>query len=362
MKRFKINFINEDAVVQSAIVAGNVNTQEEKLEDIAQDTDLVANTTPTLQAQDVDDLEDKDVMNYVYFNAPQDIDDNTRQALFNRADQIRQKQMNGSTTPKDQEEFAKGVIAAAAQSKDKAKLGESLDYTVQAWVNAIRNKSGKKGRNGSAIWDGDNLYTEIEKDENGRTHYFNQWIGKVDRSKKIIYINDEVASKGTVHNLIQAARAINFSPKRTKETMKLVDMGYEDESDPMFSEAYTSGRVDSYDEPYYGGGESDWGIDEEDSNHHDSYIPTQTSEEFMKSKEGQRSKMLWDLKDAVADRIEELTDGEIDYTEIYDFVDDYINAAHKKYNMEELKKHSKFGNGKVDFFAKIILKKYNKQK
>jgi hypothetical protein len=94
-------------------------------EDDTIQTDLVANVTPTLQEQDVEGLEDKDVMNYVYFNAPQDIDDGTRQALFNRADQIRQKQMNGSTTPKDQEDFAKGVIAAASQTKNKAKLGEA---------------------------------------------------------------------------------------------------------------------------------------------------------------------------------------------------------------------------------------------
>ena len=33
--------------------------------------------------------------------------------------------MSGSTTPQDQEKFAKGVIAAAAQTKDKAKLGEA---------------------------------------------------------------------------------------------------------------------------------------------------------------------------------------------------------------------------------------------
>ena len=113
--------------MQPATVPGNVDTQEETTEDIAQETDLVANATPTLQEQDVDGLEDKDVMNYVYFNAPQDIDDGTRQALFNRADQIRQKQMSGSTTPQDQEEFAKGVIAAASQTKDKATLGESLE-------------------------------------------------------------------------------------------------------------------------------------------------------------------------------------------------------------------------------------------
>ena len=125
MKRFRVRFINEEAIMQPATVAADVDTQEETTEDIAQETDLVANATPTLQEQDVDGLEDKDVMNYVYFNAPQDIDDSTRQALFNRADQIRQKQMNGSTTPKDQENFAKGVIAAAAQTKNKAKLGEA---------------------------------------------------------------------------------------------------------------------------------------------------------------------------------------------------------------------------------------------
>lgn len=125
MKRFRVRFINEEAIMQPATVPGNVDTQEETTEDIAQETDLVANATPTLQEQDVDGLEDKDVMNYVYFNAPQDIDDGTRQALFNRADQIRQKQMSGSTTPQDQEEFAKGVIAAASQTKDKATLGEA---------------------------------------------------------------------------------------------------------------------------------------------------------------------------------------------------------------------------------------------
>lgn len=125
MKRFRVRFINEEAIVQPATVAADVNTQEDNKDDIKQETDLVANTTPTLQEKDVDGLEDKDVMNYVYFNAPQDIDDVTRQALFNRADQIRQKQMSGSTTPKDQEEFAKGVIAAASQSKNKAKLGEA---------------------------------------------------------------------------------------------------------------------------------------------------------------------------------------------------------------------------------------------
>ena len=129
MKLFNIKFIKEEAITQSVTKPADVSfteTQEQNDENTQHDN-LVANVTPTLQEQDVDGLEDKDVMNYVYFNAPQDIDDNTRQALFNRADQIRQKQMSGSTTPQDQEKFAKGVIAAAAQTKNKAKLGESLD-------------------------------------------------------------------------------------------------------------------------------------------------------------------------------------------------------------------------------------------
>lgn len=366
MKQFKVKFIREDAAVQNITVASDVDTQEETLDDVAQDTELVANTTPTLQAQDVDGLEDKDVMNYVYFNAPQDIDDSTRQALFNRADKIRQKQMNGSTTPKEQEDFAKGVIAAAAQTKQKATIGEALDYGVQAWIKALSGKSGKKGRDGSANWIGNNLYDEIEKNEDGRIHYYNAWIGKVDRENKIIYINDEIAPRHTVHNLIQAAHFMTFKAKRTHETRELIDMGFEDDDfDPMYddpelqTEAYSSGRADSFNEPSWADASFD---DEEDSTYRHSYIPSQTSEEFMKSDEGKKARILMPLKDAVADRIEEITDGEIDYTEIYDFVDDYIDRAHKKYNLEEMKKHSNVGKGKVDFFAKVILMKYNKQK
>ena len=132
--------------------------------------------------------------------------------------------------------------------------------------------------------------------------------------------------------------------------------------DPLFTEAYTSGRKDSFDELYHGGGESDWGIDDEDSTHSDSYIPTQTSEEFMTTKRGQRAKMLFDLKDEVADRIEELTDGKIKYATVYDFVEKYIDKAHEKYNNKELEKYSKVSRGKVDFFAKVILMKYKRNK
>ena len=52
----------------------------------------------------------------------------------------------------------------------------------------------------------------------------------------------------------------------------------------------------------------------------------------MTTKRGQRAKMLFDLKDEVADRIEELTDGKIKYATVYDFVEKYIDKAHEKYN------------------------------
>ena len=248
MKRFRVRFINEEAIMQPATVAGNVDTQEETTEDIAQKTNLVTNTTPTLQEQDVEGLEDKDVMNYVYFNAPQDIDDGTRQALFNRADQIRQKQMSGSTTPQDQEKFAKGVIAAAAQTKNKAKLGE----------------------------------------------------------------------------------------------------------------AYSSGRVDTFNEPSWEDMEGHY--DDDDSTDEYSSEEAPSIEELRQSSnELKRNTLLEDLKEAVADRIDDLSNGEYNYNRIYDAVDKYITNAYKKYNTKEIEKYSRVYGGKVDFFAKIILSKYKKQ-
>lgn len=87
MKNRKVKFYKESAIMQDATKPSDESYNETQIEN--DDDSVIANATPTLQAQDVDGLEDKDVMNYVYFNAPQDIDDSTRQALFNRADQIR---------------------------------------------------------------------------------------------------------------------------------------------------------------------------------------------------------------------------------------------------------------------------------
>ena len=363
MKRFKVKFINEEAIVQPAVVSADT-TQEEmgKNEDEIQTDALTAATTPTIQAQDVEKMDDKDVMNYVYFNASKDIDDSTRQALFNRADEIRQKQMNGNMTPADQEKFAAGVISAAAQSKKAAKLGESISYGVKSWVEAISGKRGNKGRNGFAIWNGVDLFEEVEEEDKKGTHYFNEWIGRADHANKIIFVNDEVASAQNVSDLVQAARELGYKVRKTTETKEREDMGYEDDDDPMFTEAYSSGRVDTFDEPTWADMDGHFDDNEEDATYRPSYIPSQTSDEFMKSDAGKRAKVLFGLKDSVADRIEELTDGEYDYETVYDFVDDYLNKAHAKYSGEELKKHARVYDSKVDFFAKVILMKFKKTK
>ena len=356
--------MREDAAVQPATVAADVDTQEMKEQEQEQENEIAtATTTPALQQIDVDKLSDEEVMNYVYFNVPQDIDASTLQSLHARADQIRQKRTNGNMSPQDQEKFANGIIAAAQQSKN---VNESLDFATKNWIDLLRGKLEERGRRGSLNWIGDNIYDEVEEDENGRIHYFNKWIGHIDRKNKTIFVNVSEAPDKILNPLNQASHFANYRVKNTNEVRRLIDMGYEDDDfDPMYddpdlqTEAYSSGRVDSFNEPSWADASFD---DEEDSTYRHSYIPSQTSEEFMKSDEGKKARMLMPLKDAISDRIEEITDGEIDYTEIYDFVDDYITRAHEKYNLDEMKKHSKFGEGKVDFFAKVILKKYRKQK
>lgn len=358
-RKIRVRLIREDAAVQPATFASDVDVEEVKEQKTTETTD----TPPPSQQIDVDKLSDEEVMNYVYFNVPKDVDSSTLQSLHARADQIRQKRTNGNMSPQDQEKFANGIIAAAQQSKN---VNESVDFVTKNLIDLFRGKLEERGRRGSLNWIGNNLYEEIEEDEHGRIHYFNKWIGHIDRKNKTISINISETTDDFIKSLKQAAHFANFRIQKTDEVRRLIDMGYEDDDfDPMYddpdlqTEAYSSGRVDSFNEPSWADASFD---DEEDSTHRHSYIPSQTSEEFMKSDEGKKAKMLMPLKDAISDRIEEITDGEIDYTKIYDFVDDYITCAHEEYNLDEMKEYSKFGKGKVDFFAKDILKKYRKQK
>lgn len=254
MKNFRIRFIKESDIVQPAIVSADT-TQDEmsKQEDELQSDTLIANTTPTIQEQDVDSMEDKDVMNYVYFNTPQDIDDATRNALFNRADNIRQKQMNGNMTPKDQEEFTKGVIAAAAQKKNKTTMGESVDFHDTAIEAFLKGNCKPQGQMGGFVWNGNDMFEEIDDlDERPeKVSYFHNWIGCIDRNTKTIYLNNE-ASTIIFNRIITVGRRLKWNLRKTENSRKPIFVGYDDD-DPMYTEAYSSGRVDGGDEYDFSG-------------------------------------------------------------------------------------------------------------
>lgn len=365
MKKFRVRFINEGSLMQPAIVSGNT-TQEEmnkdpETEQMEQDQEnsVVANSAPTLTPQQVADMSDGEVLSNFYLNPTSDLPEDAYQALQTRANDFANKVRVGNVTPTEMKKTSNAI--AANNAKIQNPIGESADWMVSHIENVLLGKKGKKGRLGDLVWNDKDLYEETDEEKNGKTHYWNEWVGSFDRPSKTIYLNPD-ASTLIWNQIITAGRNLKWNLKKTQNRKPRVDMGFEGDEDPLFTEAYTSGRKDSFDELYYGGGESDWGIEDEDSTHSDSYIPTQTSEEFMTTKRGQQAKMLFDLKDEVADRIEELTDGKIKYATVYDFVEKYIDKAHEKYNNKELEKYSKVSRGKVDFFAKVILMKYKRNK
>jgi hypothetical protein len=250
-RKIRVRLIREDAAVQPATFASDVDVEEVKEQE--QETTETTETPTPAQQIDVDKLSDEEVMNYVYFNVPKDVDSSTLQSLHARADQIRQKRTNGNMSPQDQEKFANGIIAAAQQSKN---VNESIDFVTKNLIDLFRGKLEERGRRGSLNWIGNNLYEEIEKDENGRIHYFNKWIGHIDRKSKTISINVSETTGDFVKSLKHAAQFANYKIQKTNEVRRLIDMGYEDDDfDPMYddpelqTEAYSSGRVDTYNEP-----------------------------------------------------------------------------------------------------------------
>lgn len=351
--KYSIKFIKEDALTQPAIVSGNTTQAEmdNQNDEQTQVDNQVAAVTPTLQAQDVEGLEDKDVMNYVYFNAPQDIDDNTRNALFSRADQIRQKQMNGSMTPKDQEVFAKGVISAATAKKNKAKLGESVKYIEsREIINFIKGKGEPKGQCSWFIWDGNDFYKETDEPEtkNGHRvyHLYNEWMGKVDRENKIVYIRPDDVYYG--QRVVDIAESLGFKVKITDEKRELIDAGYDADDDEIFGEAYTSGRVDTFDEPSWEDAyfDDDDEMDDEMETLPADYDHTESLKELT----------LEPLIDAVYDAVDDMGNFE-NWKPVYQFVKDYLMGSHAKYEIDELERYAEPTPSNVKFFSRIIFKK-----
>ena len=67
----------------------------------------------TLTVDDVDGMDEADVLDKVYFNIPDNIGDDVRQKLFDRANQIRLNRENGTLNGKNMSDMAKNVISNA---------------------------------------------------------------------------------------------------------------------------------------------------------------------------------------------------------------------------------------------------------
>lgn len=108
------NFINETQQVTfgaSQNISGSDGDEFEKI-----DTDEDVNpeeNKPPFTADDVDNMDEGDVLDKVYFNIPDNIDDATRQKLYDRANQIRLNRENGTLTGKNMSDLAKNVISNA---------------------------------------------------------------------------------------------------------------------------------------------------------------------------------------------------------------------------------------------------------
>lgn len=122
VSKYKYNFahcINEDAVQSAVLPADNSQANQNQQQNNEQNTDPQSSqpnqnsNEPQFTAQDVDGMDENEVLNYVYFDIPQNIDDATRQKLYARADQIRQNRQNGTITGQSATELANGIIRDA---------------------------------------------------------------------------------------------------------------------------------------------------------------------------------------------------------------------------------------------------------
>lgn len=93
-------------------ISGNADTDEFDPIDTDEDVNPEENKQP-FTADDVDGMDEADVIDKVYFNIPDNLDDATRQKLYDRANQIRLNRENGTLTGKNMSDMAKNVISNA---------------------------------------------------------------------------------------------------------------------------------------------------------------------------------------------------------------------------------------------------------
>lgn len=93
-------------------ISGNADTDEFDPIDTDEDVNPEENKQP-FTADDVDGMDEADVIDKVYFNIPDNLDDATRQKLYDRANQIRLNRENGTLSGKNMSDMAKNVISNA---------------------------------------------------------------------------------------------------------------------------------------------------------------------------------------------------------------------------------------------------------
>lgn len=92
----------------------NLTNNSDEIKSIDTDEDVNPEENKTaLTTSDVDEMDEADVIDKVYFNIPDNIDDAVRQKLYDRANQIRLNRENGTLTGKNMSDMAKNVISDA---------------------------------------------------------------------------------------------------------------------------------------------------------------------------------------------------------------------------------------------------------
>lgn len=114
-KRKNLNFLNEGAAVTQATFSSDTSLHSnDEVDAIDTDEDVNPEENKTsLTPADVDGMDEADVIDKVYFNIPDNLDDATKQKLYDRANQIRLNRENGTLTGKNMSDMAKGVISDA---------------------------------------------------------------------------------------------------------------------------------------------------------------------------------------------------------------------------------------------------------
>lgn len=92
----------------------NLTNNSDEIKSIDTDEDVNPEENKSaLTTSDVDEMDEADVIDKVYFNIPDNIDDAVRQKLYDRANQIRLNRENGTLTGKNMSDMAKNVISDA---------------------------------------------------------------------------------------------------------------------------------------------------------------------------------------------------------------------------------------------------------